>query len=345
MKQSTLFGSSWLLAILALGFLGLLSCVSAAQQPADLPAASSTLVGAVIDRDGSVCEGAHVQLRSPGVLPRTSISGADGQFSFAKVPAGGFVITVSAIGFASQTVRGSMASGAILSLAPVVLRPTSTSEVRVSGDPAEVAIEELHAEEKQRVLGVVPNFEVIYDYHAPPLSSRQKYQLAAHTLVDPYTVLIDGGTAGFYQAEGDFKDFGNGPAGYMRRFGVVYGDDVVGTMLGGAVLPSLLHQDPRYFYKGTGSKTSRALYAIASSVLCKGDNGRRQFNYSSISAGFVAASISEAYYPPNNRNSGLEIVENVGVGVAAAAVQNLFQEFIARHFTRKVPTYTYTNTK
>lgn len=342
-KSLTLRFWSFPLAILAFGFLGLLPGLSAAQQPAALPAAPSTLAGVVVDHEGSVCQGAQVQLRSPGVPPRTTISEADGQFSFAQVPAGSYEIVVSAIGFAPQTVRGSIASGAILALTPVVLRPTSSSEVRVSGDPVEVATEELHAEEKQRVLGVVPNFDVIYDHNAPPLSSRQKYQLAARTLVDPYTVLIDGATAGYYQAAGDFKDFGNGALGYTRRFGVVYGGDVVGTMLGGAVMPSLLHQDPRYFYKGTGTKTSRVLYALASSVICKGDNGRKQFNYSSLSADFVAAGISEAYYPPNNRNSGAQIVENVGLGRAADAVQNLFQEFVVRRFTRRVPTYT--NTK
>jgi hypothetical protein len=80
-------------------------------------------------------------------------------------------------------------------------------------------------------------------------------------------------------------------------------------MIGGAILPSLLHQDPRYFYQGTGTKKSRALHALSNSFVCKGDNGRRQPNYSSIGGDLASAAISNAYYPASNRGVGLHLRE------------------------------------
>lgn len=328
---------------MALGALWLPARVLPAQQPRLSATLSATLRGEVTDHAGEVCEGAQVELRVAGAPVRSAISDSVGEFSFDQVAAGKFEIRVTAIGFGPQTVRGTVVAGQTLALPAIVLRPTSTGEVRVSADPVEVATEELHDEEKQRVLGIVPNFNVIYDHNAPPLSTRQKYQLSTRTLIDPFTILTDGGTAGLDQANGDFQNLGNGPAGYLRRFGVVYGDDVMGTMLGDAVFPVLLHQDPRYFWKGTGTKTSRLFYAIAASVICKGDNGRWQPNYSIFAADMTVAGIGEAYYPANDRSASAAIAESVGLSELSDVVQNIFQEFVARHFTRKAPTYS--NTK
>src|SRR5580698_1183712 len=99
-----------------------------------------------------------------------------------------------------------------------------------------------------------------------------------------------------------FRGYGQGAQGYAKRFGASYTDGFVGTFLADAVLPSVLHQDPRYFYRGTGSIRSRALYAMASAVICKGDNGRWQPNYSNVLGNLAAAGISNAYYPASNRN-------------------------------------------
>lgn len=309
-------------------------------QPAQISgAALASLHGEVLDREGAVCEGAQVALHAGGGAVRTVVSDDEGQFSFTQVPAGDFEITVTAIGFATETLRGTVAGGATLTLADVVLTPTSASEVTVSASPMEVATEELHAAEQQRVLGIVPNFTVIYDHSAPPLSSRQKYQLATRILIDPYTVLMDGASAGLQQADEEYQAYGNGAAGYMRRFGAAYGNDVIGTMLGVGVLPSMLHQDPRYFWKGTGTARSRVFYAIAASVICKSDSGHWQPNYSSLLADFSAAGITNAYYPASDKHSGTMIVENVGLSKVTDAVENIFQEFVARHFTRKAPSY------
>jgi len=103
------------------------------------------------------------------------------------------------------------------------------------------------------------------------------------------------------------------------------------------VLASLLKQDPRYFYKGTGSTGSRILYAIANSVICKGDNRRWQANYSGILGSLAAGGISNIYYPANDRNGAELTFENAGIGIGETAVTNLFQEFIIRKLTPKLP--------
>jgi hypothetical protein len=150
---------------------------------------------------------------------------------------------------------------------------------------------------------------------------------------------VTGAIAGIQQAQNDFSGYGQGAKGYGRRFGASYGNLIAGTYIGGAILPSLLKQDPRYFYKGTGSKRSRALYAIANSVICKGDNGHWQANYSSILGSLAAGGISNFYYPPENRD-GLQLTfENALIGIGESAAVNLLQEFVIRKFTRNVPNY------
>jgi hypothetical protein len=183
------------------------------------------------------------------------------------------------------------------------------------------------------VLGVVPHFYVSYDHHAVPLNSRQKFELAWKSTVDPISFGLTGVIAGLQQAQNDFSGYGQGAQGYAKRFGASYADFVTGTYIGGAILPSLLKQDPRYFYKGSGSKRSRVLYALANSVICKGDNGHWQANYSSILGSLAAGGISNLYYPAENRD-GLELTfENALIGIGESAAVNLLQEFVIRRLT------------
>jgi hypothetical protein len=214
---------------------------------------------------------------------------------------------------------------------------TAVTEVRVVPSRIEVAEDQIKAQEKQRVLGVVPNFYVTYEHNAVPLSPKQKFELAWKTTLDPVNFGVTGAIAGIQQAQNDFSGYGQGAQGYAKRYGASYADFVVSTYIGGAMLPSLLKQDPRYFYKGSGSKRSRALYAIANSVICKGDNGHWQANYSSIIGSLAAGGISNLYYPAENRD-GLQLTfENALIGIGESAAVNLLQEFMIRKLTRNVP--------
>jgi hypothetical protein len=206
--------------------------------------------------------------------------------------------------------------------------------VKASG--TEVAQAQIRAQEKQRVLSVIPNFYVSYIPDAVPLGSKQKFELAWKTMIDPVTFAVTAATAGAQLAQDDFNGYGQGAEGFAKRFGAAYADNATGTFIGGAILPSLLKQDPRYFYKGTGGTGSRLFYAITRAVICKGDNGRWQPNYSAILGSIASGGISNLYYPEKDRGAAL-VFENALVSTGETAVVNVFQEFVIRKFTTHVP--------
>jgi len=266
------------------------------------------------------------------------LSGDDGQFSFTNIPPGPFQLTITSAAFATKTCSGILRSGEIYIVPQIALViATAITDVRVELSPIELAQEQIKDQEEQRVLGFIPNFYVSYVPNAVPLTPKQKFQLAWKTTIDPVTFGINGVIAGVQQAQNDFSGYGQGAQGYGKRFGAGYADAVTGTFIGSAMLPSLLKQDPRYFYKGSGSKRSRILYAIANSVICKGDNGRWQANYSNILGSLAAGGISNFYYPANDRNGAGLTFENAAIGIGASAVANLFQEFLIQKLTPKVP--------
>jgi hypothetical protein len=123
---------------------------------------------------------------------------------------------------------------------------------------------------------------------------------------------------------------------YAKRYSASYGDVVIGTFLGSAILPSLLKQDPRYFYRGTGSTRSRILYALASPVICKGDNGHWQANYSYILGNFAAGGIANFYYSSSDRNRAGQVLGAALIRIGESAVSAVFQEFIASKLTRNL---------
>ena len=211
------------------------------------------------------------------------------------------------------------------------------TEVKVV-PPQVIAEAQIKEQEKQRALGFIPNYYVSYVPNAVALAPKQKFELAWKTMLDPVTFGITGAVAGIQQAQNDFSGYGQGADGYAKRYGAAYADAAIGTMIGGAILPSLFKQDPRYFYKGTGSKKSRLMYALANSVICKGDNGRWQANYSGILGGLAAGAISNLYYPEKDRDNGL-ILQNALIGIGATAAANVFQEFVVRKLTPNLPSH------
>lgn len=299
--------------------------------PQGLP---GTIIGTVVDQDGALIAGARVKLTDVDSLNQELLSGPDGQFSFSNIAPGNFVLTITAPGFATQTISGILLSGGLDELPKIVLLvATNVTEVQVGLPQTEVAEEQIKIEEKQRVLGAIPNFYVSYTPNAAPLSPKQKFELAWKTVLDPVTFLVVGGLAGVQQAQNHFVGYGQGAQGYAKRFGANYADTVSGTFIGGAVLATLLKQDPRYFYKGTGSTPSRFLYAIANSLICKGDNRRWQPNYSNVLGNVASGGISNLYYPVQDRNGAELTFENAAIGIGAGAISNLLQEFLLRKLT------------
>ncbi|MBZ5570770.1 MAG: carboxypeptidase-like regulatory domain-containing protein [Acidobacteriia bacterium] len=299
---------------------------------------AGSISGTVVDRSGAVVAGARVKLTREDQSQQEVFSGDNGQFSFANIASGPFQLTITSTGFATQTSSGVLLLGEVYLVPQITLNVAEAiTEVRVGGSPEEVAEEQIKEQEKQRVFGVVPNFYVTYEHgNAVPLTSKQKFELAWKTTVDPITFAMVGVIAGVQQAQNAFSGYGQGAEGYAKRYGASYADLVSGTLIGGAILPSLLKQDPRYFYKGSGSKRSRILYALASSVICKGDNGHWQANYSNIFGSLAAGGISNLYYPEKDRNGAGLTIETGLIGIGATAGVNVFQEFFVRKVTPNV---------
>jgi hypothetical protein len=188
-------------------------------------------------------------------------------------------------------------------------------------------------EEKQRVLGIIPNFYVVYDPNPVPLTSKLKFQLALKTSTDVFTILGTGVLAAINQA-GDTPNYVQGWKGYGERFGAAAADGFSDIMIGGAILPSLLHQDPRYYYQGKGTNKSRALHALASPFVCKGDNGRLQPNYSSMGGDLASSALLNIYYPKSNRGAGL-VFQNFFLSTGERMMSSLVQEFLLPKLTPK----------
>jgi hypothetical protein len=325
---------SFLLSIFTLALVSTTSALAAANQ-IEAEQLSASVTGTITDLRGDPVPGAIVSLTQPSAeKAKTALADQDGSF-FIVADAGGFDLQVSMPGFAGKAIHGELSVAARVDLGKIELAiESATTEVIVTVPKRELAEEQVKVEERQRIMGIVPNFLVTYDHNAVPLHPRQKFELALKTLVDPETIGVDLVFSGLQQKTGGFKAYGTGPAGYAKRFTSSYGTSSIDALLGSAVLPSLFKQDPRYFYKGDGSVKQRALYAMSMSFMCKGDNGHWQYNYSGLLGGLAVGGISNLYYPSANRSSLNVTLENIAIGTGSSALSNLFQEFLLRRLTR-----------
>jgi hypothetical protein len=206
--------------------------------------------------------------------------------------------------------------------------PAPSVDIKPGTQPTqqEKAAQQIKQQETQRILGVVPNFNTSYVQDAAPLSRTQKFSLAFHSAIDLGTILVAAVDAAYGQATDGFPAYGQGAQGYGKYLGASYADTFDGTMLGNALFPVLLKQDPRFFRKGTGSFTSRLLYAVGTTFWCRNDNGGRGPNYSNLLGNIAAGGISNLYYPAAQRGVGLTF-ERGFVVTGEGAIGGVFEEF------------------
>lgn len=298
-----------------------------------------TVSGVITDTDGASIPKAHIVLEDMVTkVNRSVVTNDEGGYSFAGVSPGKYVVRIAARGFSSWKVEDiEVHAGEEVTLKTVELGVEALTSAVDAITMEDLAEQQITAEEHQRILGILPNFFVSYVPHAAPLTKKQKFKLALVVSRDPLTFFTTGVSAGIEQWQGDFAGYGQQFGGYAKRYGAAYADRVDATFLGAAVLPSLLHQDPRYFYMGHGNVVKRALYAISTTVVCKGDNGKRQPNYSNVFGNLGAAGISSLYYPDEAKHDVQVTVLNTLLGVAEGAVGTLFQEFLLKHLTHGAP--------
>jgi hypothetical protein len=329
--------------------MGVYETPTATPQGATNQTTPGSISGTVVDQDGALVPDVKINLMQSGatatgaastgaVSIREARSDSDGHFVFTDVTPGPFQLSLTASGFAPLEKSGDLHSGEDFIISQIVLAVAPNNvNVEVTLPREQVAEDEIKVQEQQRLLGVFPNFYVSYVPNAVPLTKKQKFELAWKATVDPVSFAVTGAVAGIEQADNAISGYGQGAQGYAKRYGAAYADVVTGTFIGSAILPSLLKQDPRYFYKGTGSRKSRFLYAIANSVICKGDNRRWQPNYSFILGDLAAGGISNLYYPAQNRNGVALTFENMGIAIGGGAIGNVVQEFFLRKLTAHAP--------
>jgi hypothetical protein len=296
-----------------------------------------SISGTVTDVSSDLVPGVTVMLDGP--VPgdhRTVVADDNAAFQFDGLKAGTpYQISISAKGLIRWTSP------------PVVLAPgqhffLTNVQVKIEGEQTsvtvyasteQIAVEQVRFEEQQRVLGFIPNFYVVYDSkNAVPLTKKLKFKLAMRVSIDPITIASVAFMAGIDQAA-NTPDYVQGAKGYGQRVGAIGADGFTDILIGGAILPSLLHQDPRYFYQGTGTTKSRFRHALFNPFICRGDNGRWQPNYSSMGGDLASSAISNAYYPESNRGVGL-VFDGFAIGTAERMASGFAQEFILRRLTQ-----------
>ena len=295
----------------------------------------ASLFGTTVDSDAAAIPDATVTVYGPTGEQLISVKSDDsGNFHVSGVPSTVVCkVKIQAKGFAAQNFDSVVLSpGQNFELTGIKLVPGA--EVSVDAESAEqIAVMEVHEEEQQRILGIIPNFYVVYDHNVEPLSTKLKYKLAIKSATD---VVALGGAMfiGAIDQAADTPAYVQGWKGYGQRVGANYADAASDVIIGGAILPSMLHQDPRYFYQGTGTKKSRFWHAVQAPFICRGDDGKNEFNYSSIGGDLISGALTEVYFPPSDRGPGL-VFSQAGVTTGGRILNALAQEFIFSRFTTK----------
>jgi hypothetical protein len=300
---------------------------------------AGTITGTVLDTNGDVLQGAQITLAGPSRSTiRTVESGDNGQFTFTGLAPDVYKLTVTAPGMSTFTSPQIPLHAGETSLVPAITLSVfgGATSVTVTGNKEQVAEEQVQIAVQQRIGRIIPNFYSSYDWNAPPMGAKQKFQLSVRSIIDPVSFLSVAGVAGAEQYKNVFPAYGGGIQGYGKRYGAALANHVSGTLLGRAVYPSIFHQDPRYFYKGKGSVPSRMLYAISATFIARGDDGRWKPNYSHLLGNFSAAAVSNLYYPASDRGASLVVFNGLAT-TGANVVSNLIREFVLKGITSHVP--------
>jgi hypothetical protein len=153
---------------------------------------------------------------------------------------------------------------------------------------------------KDRLFFALPNFLTLENAgKVPPLTTGQKFKVVAQGSFDPIQIVWYAALSGISQAENSEPGFGQGAAGYGKRFGAYAADGTIENFFVGAIFPSMLRQDPRYFQNGHGSIFHRTGYAVSRIFITRTDSGHNQFNFSEIVGAGVASAISTYSYHPH----------------------------------------------
>jgi hypothetical protein len=306
---------------------------------------TGSILGAVVDTSDDPIPGATVVLQEGSGDRLTAVTKEDGTFAFQQAkPGTTYQISVAAQGFADWTSSVSVEAGQQKTVTDIKLRILAVERaVTVSYSSKEVATQQLKAEEQQRVLRFIPNLYVTYEPHPEPLTSKMKFHLAYKSLTSPFFFGRTAAWAGVQQARDDPSEWHQGAKGYSKRLGAGFADAVTGDLISNAILPSLLHQDPRYYQLGKGGFLHRAGYSISRIFITRSDSGHNQFNISEIAGSAISAGISNAYHPAGDRtvtNTMSVWWTQIGWDTVATVVKEFWPDIRRRVHRKKVEAQT-----
>jgi len=314
-------------------FLGAYAALLTSQTTSPSTPQTAHIAGTITDTNGDAIPDAIVTIEGASKSPQSIMANDNGFFKADVIAGVNYCVTATATGFTdwkSSPISLSPGQFEILPDIELTILGGDTS-VTVFASPEELATEQVKIEEHQRVLGFIPNFYVSYDKHAAALTSKLKFHLALKVAIDPVTLAGAAFLAGADQAS-HYPNYVEGFTGYGQRFGAVYLNGLTDIVVGGAILPSVLHQDPRYFYQGTGSTKSRLLHALSSPIICRRDNGGWTANVSSLGGYLASGAIANTYYPEPNRGANL-LFRIFAVDLSANIANGVLQEFVLRKLT------------
>ena len=310
--------------------------VGAAAQALPPPIVSGTVVDEV---GAAVADAAVTMTIRDGATLRNATTDARGAFSFSDVALGSYVVRVEVAGFtpfSSGAVTVSADTRALILPRIVLTVGTFSTSITVRSTEA-VAEEQIKNQERQRLLGAFPNFYVSYVPDAAPLTSRQKFSLAAHETFDWTAFAGASVAAAIDQSTSAHPGFGDGASGYAKRWAAIFADNRTGDVLTHYAFASLFHQDPRYFVDGPDKTFGRrAAYAASRVFVTRSESGRAQFNYSRIAGEAGAVGLSTLYNPSADRSVSGQLT-SLGVRLMVNAASNELREFwpdIRRHLIK-----------
>jgi hypothetical protein len=304
-------------------------------EAADSVQDAGSVSGIVTDASGAAIAGAQVSLvLSDGETLHRVTSSAHGEYSFTGVPAGSYCVRVEAIGFTANTTGEFTLASQQPYVVPAIALSIAAVTAEVTVRPTEIiAAEQIRAARAQRLFGGLPNFYVSYVPDAAPLTPKQKLSLAVWDTFDWASLQGAAVRAGIEQATNAHPGYGQGLAGYGKRWGAVMAGQVSRDLLSHYVFASVLHQDPRYFYKGTGTRKARLFHALSSVVIARSDSGRPMPNYAYLLGDMSSAALANAWYPRADRSvSG--VFTNAAIGLAGRAAQAVMREFVVKRPTK-----------
>jgi hypothetical protein len=321
-------------ALIVCGWAATTTVAQQLEAPAPQP---GTIVGTVLDFTGGVVPGATVLLEDQRgkSVERRVLTQDNGFFKLDGVKPGiPCHLRIGGKGFADWISNDIILTPSQYFIVTGITLKVASVQTTVNVVPSdEIAVQQLKTEEQQRIAGVIPNFYVVYNQNPAPLTPKMKFHLAAKFLTDPVTTTGFALNAAIYQMVG-YPSFGQGAKGYGQRLGATFAGGYTNILVGDGILPSLLHQDPRYFYQGTGTTKSRLLHALSSPFVIRGDDGRRHINFSDIGGDLASGGVANIYYPDKDRGANL-VVKSTLIGAGGRMANAVIQEFVLQKFTSR----------